>query len=186
MNTNQTLKDVRAKMQKCTDHTKHEFSTLHTGKASPSMVESVMVEAYGSSMRLRDIAAITTPDHRMIVIQPFDKGMATPIEKSIRLANLGFNPSVDGAIVRCPVPELSRERRQEMVKIAHNLAEEGRVSVRSVRRDVLEIAKKAQKDKLISEDDLKRFEKEIQTLTDQSIKEIEAALNAKEQELSKV
>ena len=186
MDISKALKDARAKMQKCVEHTNHEFSTLHTGKASPSMVESVQVEAYGSTMRLRDTAAITTPDPRMIVIQPWDKGMLQPIEKAIRVANLGFNPSVDGHIVRCPIPDLSKERRQEMTKIASNMAEEGRVSIRSVRRDFLEVAKKALKEKLISEDDLKRFEKDIQSATDGSIKEIEAHLASKEKELIQV
>lgn len=186
MDLQNTLKEARTKMQKCVDHANHEFSTLHTGKATPNMVEGVMVEAYGSTMRLRDIAAISTPDSRLIVIQPWDKSMLQPIEKAIRIANLGFNPAVNGPVVQCPIPDLSRERRQELVKIASGMGEEGRVSVRGVRRDILEMVKKAQKDKIISEDDLKRFEKDIQGLTDKAIADIDAHLVAKEKDLLQV
>lgn len=186
MDLQNTLKDVRTKMQKCVDHTHHQFATLHTGKASPSMVENVTVDAYGSSMRLRDMAAINTPDSRLIVIQPWDKSMLQPIEKAIRAANLGFNPAINGAVVQCPIPDLSRERRQELVKVASGMAEDGRVSVRGVRRDILEIVKKAQKDKVVSEDDLKRFEKDIQGLTDKAIADIDTHLVAKEKDLMQV
>lgn len=186
MDLKNVLKDTQVKMQKCIDHTIHEFGTLHTGKATPNMVEPVMVDAYGSMMRLRDMAAVNTPDSRMIVIQPWDKSMLQPIEKAIRTANLGLNPSVDGGVVRCPVPELSKERRHELVKVASTMAEEGKVSVRSVRRDVLEVAKKAQKEKILSEDDLKRFEKDVQHITDQSIEKIDKHLDAKEKELMQV
>lgn len=186
MDLKHVLKDTQTKMQKCIDHTVHEFGTLHTGKATPNMVEPVMVEAYGSTMRLRDMAAVNTPDSRLIVIQPWDKAMLQPIEKAIRAANLGLNPSVDGGVVRCPVPDLSKERRHELVKVASSMAEEGKVSVRSVRRDVLELAKKAQKEKILSEDDLKRFEKEVQHVTDQSIEKIDACFVSKEKELMQV
>lgn len=186
MDINQAIKEARAKMQKCVDHTNHEFGTLHTGKATPGMVENVMVDAYGSNMRLRDMAAINTPDHRIIVIQPWDKSMLSPIEKAVRAANLGFNPVVNGAVVQCPIPELSKQRRLELVKIASGMAEEGRVSTRAVRRDVLEIAKKAQKEKVITEDDLKRFEKEVQQATDKAIAEIETHLTSKEKDLMQV
>jgi ribosome recycling factor len=125
----------QAKMKKAVDHTLHEFASIHTGKATPAMVEGVMVEAYGSQMRLKECAAITTPDARMIQIQPWDAGLVKAIEKAIQVANLGFNPIVDGKIVRIPLPDMSRERRQEFVKTAHRLAEEGRVHVRNVRRD---------------------------------------------------
>jgi ribosome recycling factor len=166
-------------MKKTVDHTLHEFSTIHTGKASPSMVEAVMVDAYGSQMRIKDCAAITTPDPRMIVIQPWDKGLTQAISKGIQLANLGFNPSIDGQLVRIPLPEMSRERRQEFVKVAHRLAEEGRVHVRNVRRDALESLKKAK----LPEDEAKRTEKEIQALTDKAIEEINHHVATKEKEL---
>lgn len=173
------LTETQAKMKKAVDHTLHEFSTIHTGKANPTMVESVMVEAYGSMMRLKECAAVSTPDARMIVIQPWDKGLTQAVLKGIQIANLGFNPTVDGALVRIPLPEMSRERRQEFVKVANRLAEEGRVHVRNVRRDALETTKKAK----LPEDEAKRLEKDIQTATDKSIAEINQHLAHKEKEL---
>lgn len=178
-----TLTEAQARMKKAVEHTLHEFATIHTGKASPAMVESVMVEAYGSMMPLKGCAAITTPDPRMIQVQPWDKGVLRAIEKALQMANIGVNPVVDGSVIRLPFPELSRERRQEFVKTAHRLAEEGRVSVRHIRRDAMEGAKKLKKDGKISEDDEKRLEKDVQIATDKSIKDIDGALAAKEKEL---
>lgn len=177
------LSEMQAKMKKALEHTLHEFSTIHTGKAQPSMVEGVMVEAYGSMMRLKECAAITTPDPRLIMIQPWDKGITQAIVKAIQLANLGLNPAVDGANVRIPLPELSRERRQEFVKVANRMAEEGRVQIRNIRRDTMDTIKKAQKDGAISEDDLKRYEKEVQAATDKTIKDVGEHLAKKEKEL---
>ena len=184
--SNATLSDAQARMKKAVDHTLHEFSTIHTGKASPAMVESVQVEAYGSMMPLKGCAAITTPDPRMIQIQPWDKALLRPIEKALQMANIGVNPVVDGSLVRLPFPELSKERRQEFVKTAHRLAEEGRVAVRHVRRDAMEAAKKLKKDGKISEDDEKRLEKDVQTATDKAIKDIDTAVANKEKELMTV
>ena len=180
------VSEMQVKMNKALDHTLHEFSSIHTGKASPTMVEGVMVEAYGSQMRLKECAAITTPDAHMIQIQPWDKGLTKAIEKAIQQANLGLNPSVDGGLVRVPLPQLSRERRQEFVKVAHRMAEEGRVHIRNVRRDTLDTLKKAQKDGKISEDDFKRLEKDVQVATDKTIKEIGDHLARKEKELLSV
>jgi ribosome recycling factor len=181
--TSSVLSDANARMKKAVDHTLHEFSTIHTGKASPAMVESVMVEAYGSMMPLKGCAAITTPDPRMIQIQPWDKGVLRAIEKALQMANIGVNPVVDGSLIRLPFPELSRERRQEFVKTAQRLAEEGRVAVRHVRRDAMEAAKKLKKDGKISEDDEKRLEKDVQTATDKAIKDIDSHLAHKEKDL---
>jgi ribosome recycling factor len=180
------LTDVQARMKKAIDFTLHEFSTIHTGKASPSMVEGVMVEAYGSMMRLRECAAISTPDARLIQVQPWDKGLVRPVEKALQLANLGINPIVDGGLIRLPLPDLSKERRLELAKIAHKLAEEGRVNIRHVRRDAMEAIKKAKKDGKISEDEEKRVEKEIQTATDKAIKDIDTHLAHKEKDLTTV
>ena len=180
------LSDATARMKKSVEHTLHEFSTIHTGKASPAMVESVMVEAYGSMMPLKGCAAITTPDARMIQVQPWDKGLLRAIEKALQMANIGVNPVIDGSLIRLPFPELSKERRQEFVKTANRLAEEGRVGVRHVRRDALEVAKKQKKDGKMSEDEEKRLEKDIQILTDKSIKDIDAALAHKEKDLMSV
>jgi ribosome recycling factor len=183
MNEHPLIKETADQMTKALDHTLQEFSAIHTGKASPAMVEGIMVEAYGGQMRLKEVAAITTPDARLIQVQPWDKSLVKPIEKAIQLANIGINPAVDGNLVRLPLPDLSGERRKELVKVAHRLAEEGRVSVRHARHDGLEALKKLQKNKEISEDDLKRHEKEIQQYTDRFIKEIGDHLAHKEQEL---
>ena len=178
--------EAQAKMKKAVDYTMHEFSNIHTGKATPTMVESVMIEAYGSMMRLKECSAISTPDSRMIQVQPWDAGLIRAIEKGIQQANLGFNPIVDGKLIRIPLPEMSRERRQEFVKVAHGLAEEGRVHVRNVRRDAMDTLNRAEKDGDISEDDLKRFEKDVQTFTDDSVKEIGEHLAHKEKELLEI
>jgi ribosome recycling factor len=173
------LADAHARMKKAVDHTLHEFSTIHTGKATPAMVESVMVEAYGSTMPLKQCAAITTPDARLIQIQPWDVGLGKAIAKAIIDANLGFNPIVDGKVIRVPLPEMSRERRQEFVKTAHKLAEEGRVGIRNVRHGVLDAIKKAK----LPEDESKRLEKELQNATDKAIGDINSHLAAKEKDL---
>jgi len=173
------LTDAQARMKKAVDHTLHEFSAIHTGKATPQMVEGVMVEAYGSMTPLKGCAAISTPDARLIQIQPWDPSLIKSIIKGIQEANLGFNPIPDGKVIRIPLPEMSRERRQEFVKTAHRLAEEGRVHVRNVRRDVLEGLKKAK----LPEDEAKRLEKDIQTATDASIKSIGDHLAHKEKDL---
>lgn len=184
MDTKFVISAGDASAKKAVEHTLHEFSGINTGKAQPSMVENVTVEVYGSQVRLKDIAAISTPDSRSIVIQPFDKNASKDIVQGIQAANLGFNPVPQGNIIRCPVPELTGERRAELVKVAHRLGEEGRVKVRNVRRDTLEVLKKGQKE--ISEDEFKRAEKEVQTVTDKWIAEIDKALKLKEADLQKV
>lgn len=186
MDIKKIINDGGVSMKKAAEWTQNEFSSLHTGKASPQMVENiqVFVESYGMTQRLKDMAAITTPDARSIVVQPFDKAVMEDIRKAIQAANVGINPVPQGNFLRCPVPELSGERRQELAKVAHRMAEEGRIRVRNARRDALEIAKKGNKDKTITDDDLKRIEKEIQTLTDQWTKEIDKSLKTKENELT--
>ena len=180
------LKKAEAQMKRSVDHALHEFSTLHTGKANPSMVEGIQIEAYGSSMKIRDVAAITTPDNRTIVIQPWDKSVINNVKKGIETANLGFNPSVDSNLIRINIPELSKERRQELVKLAHNMAEEGRVGVRAARQDAMNALKKGKESKDLSEDDLKTYEKEVQKLTDQFTGQISSHLEHKEQELLQI
>jgi ribosome recycling factor len=180
------LNDLQVRMKKAVDFTLHEFSTIHTGKASPAMVEGVQVEAYGSMIRLKECAAISTPDARTIQVQPWDKGLVRAVEKALQQANLGINPLVDGGIIRLPFPDLSKERRLEFVKIAHKLAEEGRVNIRHGRRDAMEAVKKAKKDGKISEDDEKRLEKDIQTATDKAIKDVDSHLAHKEKDLTTV
>jgi len=173
-------------MAKAVDHAVHEFSTLHTGKASPSMVENIMVEVYDSSMRLRDMAAITTPDSRTIQIQPWDRSVIQPIEKAIQTSNLGLNPATNGDIIRLPIPELSGDRRNELVKVAHRMAEDGRISVRHARKDALDLLKEAKKDGDLSEDDFKLAEKEVQKNTDNHVSDIDNHMKGKEQELQQI
>jgi len=177
------ITEMQAKMKKAFEHTLQEFSSIHTGKASPTMVEGVMVEAYGSQMRLKECAAISTPDPHMIQIQPWDKAIVQAVVKGIQMANLGLNPTVDGSIVRVPLPQLSRERRLEFVKVANRMAEEGRVQIRNIRRETMDALKKGEKDGKVTEDDLKRFEKEVQTATDKAIKDIGEQVAKKEKDL---
>ena len=186
MDPQNIIKDSEEKMNKAVERTLREFSTLHTGKATPAMVEGVTVEAYGSKMKLIEVASVTTPDSRTIAIQPWDKGTMADIERAIHAANIGLNPVIDGNIVRCSVPELSKERRQELAKLAHGMAEDGRVGVRSARRDGMDALKKSLKEKAITEDDLKRHEKDVQQATDKAVDEIGEHLTKKEKELMQV
>jgi ribosome recycling factor len=171
--------DTQHRMKKAVDHTLQEFSSLHTGKASPAMVEGVMVEAYGSMQPLKSCAAVTTPDARLIQIQPWDTSLIKAIVQGVQAANLGFNPVPDGKLIRIPLPDMSRERRQEFVKTAQRLAEEGRIQVRGVRHDALSATKRAK----LPEDETKRIEKDIQTATDKSIADINTHLAQKEKDL---
>jgi ribosome recycling factor len=186
MDTNAEIKKTKAAMENAVKHTLAEFNTLHTGKASPGMVENLSVEVYGSISKLREIAAITTPDVKTIQIQPWDKESVKAVEKAILAANLGITPIVSGMIVRCVMPEMSGERRQELGKVANGMAEDGRVKVRAIRRDAIELFKKTKKDGAIGEDDLKRLEKETQTITDEAIKEIDDSLHLKSSDLTKL
>jgi ribosome recycling factor len=180
------LLEAEEKMMKTEEVVQHEFAGVRTGKASPGLVENIMVEVYGSQMRLREVAGITTPEHRMLVIQPWDATTVHPIEKAIQKANLGLNPAVQGKLIRIVLPELSEERRQEFVKIVHKMTESGRVAIRHVRRDALEHVKKEAKNGGISEEDVEHAEKEIQKLTDDYIAKLEAHLQHKEKEIMTV
>lgn len=183
MEISKILKDARDGMNRAIAHLVTELNTLHTGKASTGLVENLQVEAYGSTMRIREVGACSTPDARTIVITPWDKSLLKEVEKTVQKANLGLSSRIDGECVRCSVPELSRERRQELVKLSHTMGEETRVGVRAARRDAMEALKKAKKEGKISEDDEKRAEKEVQTETDRAVKEISSLLESKEKEL---
>ena len=185
METKEIFDKMEQDMQKSVDHVIHEFSTLHTGKANSSMVETVIVDVYGSSMKLRDVAAITTPDARTIQIQPWDKSTTAPIEKALLDAKLGITPIVTGELIRLPMPELSGERREELCKIAQGFAEQGRIGVRASRKEAMDALKDAQKEGL-PEDDFKRGEKDVQKNTDDSVNQINQALASKEGDLRKV
>lgn len=185
MEPKEILKSLSDDLKKAVDHTLHEFSSLHTGKATPAMLDGVRVHAYGSTVSMKEVAAVTTPDARTIMVQPWDKSVIQDIEKSIQEANLGLNPIVDGGILRVPVPELTGERRQELAKTAGAMAEDGRVRVRQARRDALDLLKSA-KDDGLPEDDFKRHEKDVQKAHDDAVAEINQHLSSKEAELKKV
>jgi len=178
--------ETEEKMQKTEEVVLHEFAGVRTGKASSALVENVMVEVYGSQMRLRELAGITTPESRLLVIQPWDAGSVSPIDKALQKANLGATPQVDGKIIRLAMPELSEERRHEYVKMIKKMAEDGRVAVRHVRRDALQELKSEQKSGVITEDDLSKAEKDVQKLTDDCIKKIDGYVEQKEDEIMTV
>lgn len=171
------------KMSKCLGFLQEQFAGIRTGKASPSLVENVNVEYYGTATRLRELAGISTPEPGLIVISAYDPTALPEIEKAILAANLGVTPINDGKVVRVPIPPLSEERRLEMVKVARRHAEEARVAIRNVRRDANEQIKTLQKDSKITEDDRDQCLKDIQNETDESIKKIDTTLDQKENEV---
>ena len=177
------LEDAKDRMQKAVSVTQEELSKLRTGKATPALVEHVKVDAYGTKVPMNQVANISTPDATLLVVNPYDKSLVGPIERAIRDADLGLNPSNDGQIIRVPVPHLSEERRKELVKIAHRYAEEGRSAIRNVRRDANDHLKKSQKDGEISEDELHRALDRVQEITDSEIKRVDALLEHKESEI---
>jgi ribosome recycling factor len=180
------LLDAEEKMIKSAEVIQTEFAGIRTGKASPDLVTNLMVEAYGSHMRLKELAAVTTPDPRLILIQPWDATTVDAVRKALEESKLGISPQVDGKLIRLPIPPLSEERRQDLVKAVRKMAEEGRVSVRANRRHAIDELKKIQKSGEITEDQLVTGEKDVQKLTDQYVEQIEKALTAKEAELLKV
>ena len=179
------LLEAQEGMDNAVNHTLHEFSNIHTGKATPAMIENipVFVESYGTNMAIRELGAITTPDNHTLQITPWDKGTSGAIDKAIRGASLGLNPISRGATILVPVPELSGDRRKELVKISAGHAEDGRVSVRQARHHALDQLKKLKAEGHVSEDDIKRHEKEIQEETDNHVQKINDALAEKEKEL---
>lgn len=174
------------RMDKAVEHMKHEFASVRTGKASPALVENIAIEYYGTTVRLREMASITAPEARMLVVQPYDPSSTATIEKAIRASNIGINPVNDGKILRLPIPELSQERRASLTKQVSAKAEETRVIVRNFRREANDLAKKAQKASQITEDELTVMLADIQELTDSSIVEIDKSMTLKEKELMQV
>lgn len=180
------LRDAENKMKKTEDVVVHEFAGVRTGKASPTLVENILVDCYGSQMRIRELAGITTPDPRTLMIQPWDAATVGPIDKAIQKSNLGLNPAVDKKCLRINLPELSTERREEFTKVVRKMTEDGRVAIRHVRRDTIEGLKKEAKNGGITEDELVSAEKEVQKLTDEYIKRIDQHLAHKEEEIMTV
>ena len=176
------LLDAEEKMLKSEQHVEHEFSGVRTGKASPALVENIQAEVYGAMMRIKELANISVPESRMLMIQPWDQGSVGPIEKAIQKATLGLNPAVQGKFIRIVLPDLSTERRQEFVKICKKMTEDGRVAIRNERRQAMDLLKKAKNDGT-SEDEVKGAEEEVQKLTDGYIKKLEDHLAHKEKEI---
>jgi ribosome recycling factor len=186
MDLDEILLEAEEGMDKAVEFLQHELASIRTGKASPSLVEGIDVEAYGSHMKLKQLAVISTPEPRLLVIQPFDAGTTQAIAKAIQESRLGINPAVDGKVIRLPIPELSEERRRELVKTVKQIAEESKVRVRSCRRDAIDHSRKLQKSGELTEDDLKLGETEVQKLTDAHTKKIDEQVAAKEEEVLRV
>ena len=186
MAINDVIKDVQHRMDSAIQSLNGHFKTLRTGRANAAMLDSIVVDYYGTPTPLAQAASIKVPEPALLVVEPWDKSMVNPIEKAIRTSDLGFNPASDGKIVRVPIPVLTEERRKDLVKRAHGMAEEARTAIRQVRRDVNEKLKKMLKDREISEDDEKRSLDEIQKLTDKHIDEVANVLKAKEHDIMAV
>ena len=180
------LMDAEERMVKSIDVFRHETDGIRTGRANPSMLESVTIELYGTSMPLNQVASITTPDARLLVVQPFDKGSLGAIVRELQKSDLGLTPSSDGNVIRLPIPQMTQERRQDMVKHLKRLKEDTHVAVRNIRRDGLEQLRTMEKDKEISQDELHRYQEQLQKLTDQSVAKADQVGSAKEAELMEV
>src|SRR3984957_16509707 len=177
------LGDARERMTKSLESTQHEFSSVRTGRASPALLERVVVDYYGAQTPLSQLSTISAPEARLITVQPYDKSSIKAIEKAINESDVGLNPSNDGNVVRLVVPELTEERRRELVKVVRGLAEEGRVSIRNVRRDTMQHLRELKSDGEASSDDEHRAEVELQKLTDGRISELDGVLKTKEEEI---
>jgi ribosome recycling factor len=173
-------------MEKAVEAMRREFTSVRTGKATPALLDTVRVDAYGSKMPINQVGTVSAPEPRLLIVQPWDKGLLKAIETGITNADLGLNPSNDGNIIRVPIPQLTEERRKDMVKLLHKLAEEGRVAIRHARQEANKELKKKQSDHDISEDDAHRQMEQVQKLTDEYIAKIDQLLKSKEQEVMEV
>jgi ribosome recycling factor len=178
--------EMSRRMQGAIAALKSEFTGLRTGRASPALLDPVMVEAYGNQMPIAQVGTISTPEPRLLTVQVWDKGLAKAVDKAIRDAGLGLNPQMDGQLLRIPIPELNAERRKELAKLASKYAEQARIAVRNVRRDGMEVLKKLEKDHKIGQDEHHDKGDELQKLTDAHIKDIDQMLHGKEQEIMQV
>lgn len=180
------LSKYRDRMDKAVAALKEEFASLRTGRASANLLDQISVEAYGSSMPINQVGAVSVPEARMITVSIWDKSMVIPVEKAIRSSNLGLNPVVDGQTLRIPIPPLTEERRKDLAKVAAKYAEQQRIAVRNVRREANDDLKKAEKDGAINQDEQKRMEGDVQKFTDEAIRRVDEALKIKEQEIMHV
>jgi ribosome recycling factor len=183
---NELLADARERMGKSVESTNHEFASVRTGRASPALLDRVVVDYYGAPTPLRQLATISAPEARLLSIQPYDKSAIKVIEKAINESDLGLNPSNDGNLIRLVIPELTEERRRELVKVTRHIAEEGRVAVRNIRRDVMHDLRELKGAGETGSDDEHRAEVELQKLTDEKVGELEDLLKSKEEEILEV
>jgi ribosome recycling factor len=180
------MNELRRRMDGALEALRREFGGLRTGRASAHLLDPVVVKAYGGEMPLVQVGTVNVPEPRMITVQVWDRSLVSAVEKAIRDSNLGINPQTDGQLIRLPIPELSQERRQELTKLAHKYAEQGRVAVRNVRRDGMDTLKKLEKDGKISQDEHHRRTEEVQKLTDDHIRKVDDTLSSKEREILQV
>ena len=181
-----SLDEMKTRMQKSIASLRDELTGLRTGRASASLLEPVMVEAYGTRMPLNQVATVTVPEARLLSVQVWDRSMAQAVDKAIRNSGLGLNPSTEGATIRVPLPELNEERRRDLTKVAHNYAEQARVAIRHIRRDGMDLLKKLEKDGAMSQDDSRAKSDLVQKATDGAITDVDQILAAKEQEIMQV
>lgn len=177
------LKEAESKMDKSVENLQQELSGIRTGRATPTLLDVVHVDAYGSKMKINQLGTVTVPDAHLIVIDLWDKSLIGPVEKAIMASPLGVTPSNDGRLIRIPIPPLSEERRKELIKVVHKMAEEARVAVRNIRRNILDELKKEQKESKITEDDLHKLSDEVQKITDKHIEKIDQIVKAKEKDI---
>jgi ribosome recycling factor len=182
----EVIAEAKARMQKAVDAAKREFGGVRTGRASPALLERVTIDYYGVTTPITQVASVTAPDARLLVVQPWDKNLVRDIERAIQKSELGLVPSSDGAMIRLPIPTLTGERRRDLVKVVHKQAEEARVAVRNIRREHKEKLERLEKKGEMSEDDARRAQDELQKLTDRHISEIDGLLSAKETEIMEV
>ena len=180
------LDDARERMKKAVESSQHEFATIRTGRASPSLLDRVVVDYYEAQTPLNQLATLSAPEARLITVQPYDKSSIKAIEKAINESDIGLNPSNDGNLIRLVLPELTEERRKELVKVVRNLAEDGRIAIRNVRRDTMQQLRELKSEGEARSDDEHRAEVELQKLTDERIGELDTVLKAKEEEILEV
>jgi ribosome recycling factor len=184
--TDKHIHDAEERMKKALEGTRRELATIRSGKASPALLDTVRVEAYGETVPINQVGSVSAPEPRLLVVQPWDKSLLKAISRGIQMADLGLNPTDDGAVVRIPIPTLTEERRRDMVKVVHGVAEEGRVAIRNIRRDVMHDLRELKKEGEAGEDDERRAEAALQKQTDDSIAEIDSLLKGKEEEILEV
>jgi ribosome recycling factor len=180
------MSDLKRRMQGAVQSLRNDLSSLRTGRASPSLLDPIQVDAYGAAMPLTQLATVTAPEARMLSVQVWDRSMVTPVEKAIRESNLGLNPQSEGQVIRLRLPDLTEQRRKELVKVAHKYAEDAKVAARHVRRDGIDEIRKLEKAKQMGEDEATRLSDQVQKATDQTISEIDTVVSQKEKEILQV